>query len=335
MTRAKRGVTLQLFYKGRGWNPRAAYRDVDTLRAAGIPVENRRGIYWIPESWIPAGTVDVKRDEMLALYVARHLAPGLRGTAIGQGLDSLSSKLTPSRQTTLPLGDEAAIRGPETAAIDLGPHRAELDVMREAASQRRVVRIRYRKPTGDEQDRAVEPSFLYWDPEAETFYVRAYCRERAAFRTFAAHRIVSAAPLEEPFARRPDPEWNPARGFRAWHGASVEHVSIRFSPAVAGEICERRWQPSQQLTRTPDGGVVLEMDVSVPEALDRWLLGWGADAEVQAPAWLAERVRQRHAEAAGLRAGPLPSRRSGPSGAAPAAAMQSKLAANGRGSVPR
>jgi hypothetical protein len=53
------------------------------------------------------------------------------------------------------------------------------------------------------------------------------------------------------------------------------------------------------LTDTDDGGVVLEMDVGAPDELERWLLGYGADVAVEAPAALAERIRERHAEAAG------------------------------------
>jgi predicted DNA-binding transcriptional regulator YafY len=318
MANAKRGVQLRQFAQRRGWNIRAAYRDVETLRAAEVPVEHdEHGWYRVRESWIPPGAVDVKRDELLALHIARQLAPGLRDTALGRSLQSLVSKLaTPSRQIALPLGDEASFRCPSAAAIDLAPHRMVIDAVQEAIRARRVLRIRYRKAHDDELERAIEPSFQYWCPATEALYVRAYCRERADFRLFAIHRIASVVLLDELFARRPDPDWDNARGFRLWHRSSVEHVSIRFSPAVAGEISERRWHPSQHLTSTSDGGVVLELDVAAPEEMERWLLGYGPDAEVLSPASFADRLRRRHTEAAGLRAGPLRARRPRTSGAA-------------------
>jgi predicted DNA-binding transcriptional regulator YafY len=318
MLNARRGVRLRQFAQRRGWSIRAAYRDVETLRAAEVPIEHdEHGWYRVPESWIPPSAVDLKRDELLALQVARQLAPGLRATAVGRSLDSVVSKLaTPSRQIALPLGDEAAFRCPAAAAIDLAPHRIVIDTVQEAIRARRVLRICYRKTHGNELERAIEPTFLYWCPATETLYVRAYCRERADFRLFAIHRISSAGLLEEPFARRPDPDWDSARGFRLWHRSSVEHVSIRFSPAVAGEISERIWHASQHLTSTHDGGVVLELDVAAPEEMERWLLGYGPDAEVLSPASLADRLRRRHIEAAGLRAGPLRARRTRTPGAA-------------------
>lgn len=311
MVQSKRGVMLRPFAERRGWSWRASYRDVQTLRGAGVPIEHEHGRYRVAESWIPPGAVDVRRDEILALFLARRLAPGLKDTSFGRALDGLWSKLAaPTRQPALPLGEETSVDVPALAPIELGPHCAVIDAAREAIGARRALRVRYRRTDGTETERVIEPSFLHWSPATEALYLRAYCRERQAFRLFAVHRIASATLLDETFARRPDPEWEPARAFRLWHGANIEHVSIRFSPRVAGEICERRWHASQHLTETADGGVVLELDVAAPEELERWLLGYGPYAEVLAPTALAERIRGLHAEAARHRAGPLRAARS-------------------------
>lgn len=108
MARARRGVSLRQFAERRGWNWRAVYRDVESLRAAGVPVEHQEhGWFSVAEQWIPSGTVDVKSEELLALFVARHFAPGLKDTMVGRALESLWGKLsTPGRQPALALGDE-------------------------------------------------------------------------------------------------------------------------------------------------------------------------------------------------------------------------------------
>src|SRR5437762_5698806 len=106
MARARRGINLRQFAERQGWPWRAMYPDVKTLREAGVPVDHsEHGWYRVPDGWIPPGTVDVTRDELQALAVARRLASGLKDTAIGRALDRLQGKLsTPGHQLSLAFG---------------------------------------------------------------------------------------------------------------------------------------------------------------------------------------------------------------------------------------
>src|SRR5262245_59922281 len=118
MVNARRGVMLRQFADRNGWCPRAAYRDIKTLRAANVPIEHEHGWYRVAENWLPTYAIDVKRDELYALSVVRRLIPGLRETPLGRALDTLWAKLvTPGRQTMLPLGDETSFRCPTAAPI--------------------------------------------------------------------------------------------------------------------------------------------------------------------------------------------------------------------------
>ncbi len=51
---------------------------------------------------------------------------------------------------------------------------------------------------------------------------------------------------------------------------SPGHVQIRFSPTVARYVEEKRWHPSQKLTRQPDGGLLAEFSLSATEELKAW-----------------------------------------------------------------
>ncbi|HEX7839582.1 MAG TPA: transcriptional regulator [Kofleriaceae bacterium] len=301
MARAKRGVNIRQFAERRGCNVRAVYRDIETLREAGVPVDHpEHGWFSVPEHWLPSGTVDVRPEELTALWVARQLAPGLKGTAIGRALDNLGSKLsTPGHQPQLPLGDETWFHTGAPTAIDYGPHQIVLDTVREAVQTRRALRIHYRKPGSEPSVRTIEPAFVHWDAEEQALYVYAWCRKRDALRMFAIHRIERAELTSDLFAPRREAVTEMSKAYRLWPRGKAERVVLRFSPRVAGEIRERRWHRTAQLTDTDDGGVVLEMEVGAPEELERRLLGYGADVVIEAPAALAERVRERHAEAAG------------------------------------
>lgn len=292
LARAKRGIQLCPFFEGRGWCWRSAYRDLETLRRAGVPIESHeRGWFRVAQGWIPAGAVDVKRDELAALFAARRLTPALRE------LEALWSKLSGPNQLALALDGWLDTRTP---SIDYDRHRLTLDVVKRAISERRVVQLHYRKATGEESHRLVEPAFVRWEPSLEAFYVVAWCRTRQAIRTFAIHRIVTAEPTLEGFALRRDAFDEMSKAFRLWGRSNVEHVALRFSPRVANEVRERRWHASATICDTDDGGARLELDIAAPEELERLLLGYGPDVAVEAPASLATRIRELHAACAGV-----------------------------------
>jgi predicted DNA-binding transcriptional regulator YafY len=291
LARAKRGIQLRPFFERRGWGWRSAYRDLKTLRHAGVPVEkHEHGWFRVAEGWIPAGAIDVKRDELAALLAARRLAPALRE------LEALWCKLSGPNQLALELDPWLDTRTP---SIDYGPHRLALEIVQRAIRERRLVQLHYRNATGDETRRLIEPAFVRWEPSMEAFYIVAWCRTRSAIRTFAVHRIVTVEPTADVFATRHDAIDEMRNAFRLWSRPGLEHVSMWFSPRVAREVRERRWHASETVRETADGGVRIEMDIAAPEELERLLLGYGPDVAVEAPASLARRIRDLHAACAG------------------------------------
>jgi predicted DNA-binding transcriptional regulator YafY len=57
-------------------------------------------------------------------------------------------------------------------------------------------------------------------------------------------------------------------------------VRIRYSPDQAPFIAERTWHPSQKITNEDDGSLVLELSVGNLWEVKRWLIGWGAAAQM-------------------------------------------------------
>ncbi len=303
IARSQRGVLLKQFAEERSYPLRAVYRDRDALRRAGVPIEvTSESRYKVEPAWLPPSATGANREEMLALFVARRLAPGLRGTRVARHLDALWAKLAgPSGQTPITFPDEVGLSIPPLAAIDYAPHAVVIDLLSTAQRDRRAVWIRYRRPDGDETERVVEPGFLHWDGRLETLYALTWCRLRAAVRVFAVHRIRDARTTDETFAPRPDTRRaSLEKAFRIWVRDRVEPVAIQFSTRVASEIRERRHHASQRLVELADGGVVLHVDVAEPEEMTRWILGYGPDARVLSPGHLADRVRSLHQDAATL-----------------------------------
>jgi len=287
-----------------GASASSAFYRRDALVKVGAPIHQNPesiGRWQLMDGWLPSSVVGAAQEELIALFVARQFAPGLRGTSVGKSLDSLWSKLTSAgAQQSLPLGESFLPFSVRTLpAIEYAEHRVTLDRLREAIDRRYAVQIQYRTPDSVTTERVIEPGFLHWDGGLEAMYVPSWCRLREAIRVFAVHRILSIETLPDEPSRSVPAKKVIERAFRLWYRDRIEHVEVLFASRVAGEIRERNWHSSQKLIDAADGGVYLHLDVSAPEELERWLLGFGPDARVLEPVRLADQLRRLHAQAAG------------------------------------
>ena len=67
-------------------------------------------------------------------------------------------------------------------------------------------------------------------------------------------------------------------------------MAIRFAPRQARWIRERKWHRTARMQEEIDGSLVLRMKVPVSGELQRWILQFGSEAEVLAPAALRNAV---------------------------------------------
>ena len=74
--------------------------------------------------------------------------------------------------------------------------------------------------------------------------------------------------------------------------------------AVAERIEERIWHESQKTQRRRDGSIDLHLRLGSLVEIERWVLSWGADAEVLAPAELRKSIATTTAVMADRHASP-------------------------------
>jgi predicted DNA-binding transcriptional regulator YafY len=80
-------------------------------------------------------------------------------------------------------------------------------------------------------------------------------------------------------------------------------IRVAFAPALAPYIEERLWHPTQRFRTLADGRLEITLDVADTLEVRRWILGYGAQAEVLEPAAMREAL-QREAQALAERLAP-------------------------------
>jgi predicted DNA-binding transcriptional regulator YafY len=306
--RATRLVSLLLLLQTRGQltaaeiaerldvSVRTVHRDVESLAAAGVPVDAMRG---------PAGgyrlaggyrtrLTGLTADEAEALFAA-----GMPGPAAELGLGGELAAARLKLLAALPHElQERATRASRLFHLDTrGWCRAEdtvphLPALAAAVWQGCRARIRYREK-GDVVQRTIDPLGLVLKGGA--WYLVA--RRSAGMRVYRVSRVAAVRQLGEEFDRPPGfelttfwEEWS--RAFEQSRGRV--DVRLRVSEDV------RRFLPGEP--RIDADGSVLVAFQDLGDAY-REVLRFGADAEVLEPAELRERVAGTSREVAALYAG--------------------------------
>jgi len=281
-----------------GVSKRTVLRDLNYLRTMlDHPIKynrERRGYYYDgPAPVLPA--VALREGELFALFVARKALAQYRGTpyeaALRSAFEKIRGALSDDVELYLDEWDRKLAFRPGGGAMPVDAEVwAKLAAALDAGWR---LRIYYHTAYRDEKTwREVDPYFLF--NLAGEWYLVAYCHLREQIRTFLPGRIEKIEVTDAAFTRPTDLT---AAAFlqdsfqvETRHGSRPRKVRIRFAPAKAPYIRERRWHPSQQLEELSDGGGVLTLTTASEGELISWVMSQGAGAEVLAPPELREKV---------------------------------------------
>ena len=70
----------------------------------------------------------------------------------------------------------------------------------------------------------------------------------------------------------------------------IYNIKLRFLPKVAENVAEVQWHSTQKVTRNDDGSATVEFRVDGLGEISWWILGYGAEVGVIAPALLRKRM---------------------------------------------
>ncbi|MCL6621212.1 MAG: WYL domain-containing protein [Syntrophobacterales bacterium] len=259
----------------------------------------------------PRVCLDARAIQLLLLcrdFVCHLLPPELReevDQTIARTATLLSDPATKPQALT-PLG-QAYARG----VVDYSAHQELVNTLLQAMTERRICRVRYHSPRQPEpREYAVAP--LFFLSHYSSLYVRCWRMTEDGppeivydNMLLAVQRLLAVTPTERTFS---PPELPPESSHRfGLMQGDPFRVRLKVSPAVAAYVRERCWSDDQSLTPQPDGGLLVEFTATSRPEVVSWVLSFGPEAELLAPADLraevADLTRRMAAKYAGDRAG--------------------------------
>ncbi len=274
---------------------RTAYRDFDFLRDEWrVPIEfdRKRGTFRLTEPAAFVAPVTMSQGELVAILFAERVLRQYRGTPFEIDLASALKKI----QELMP--EEVSV-SPDVLdsllSLDLGPtYTADpvvFSAVLSALKARRIVVIRYRSlHSGKTADRRIHPYHVF--NHRGDWYVAAWDQRRGDLRDFALHRIRRVVATTETYTipKDFDPRQYLSNAFGIEKGKKPVSIAIRFSPRQARWIRERKWHRTARVEELLDGGCVLRFRAAGLGEIKRWVMQFGAEAEVLAPAGLRRQV---------------------------------------------
>lgn len=267
--------------------------------SAPIEKSKSKGYYYEDPTW-RLSTYPLTQGELFALTLGARMLKAYSGTAYRHELETaiarLSERLPEQSWVDLQKLSEEHILFRTEATLDLDP--VIWNNLENACHRQQSVLMTYytasRNATGD---RVLDPYLLHIYRGTNP-YVIGYCHTRKMIRWFRVDRIRKLEPKIDSFVRDHDFDSSQYLDqiFQCEVGDGSVDVAIKFDPATAPYIRERKWHPSQELVEHPDESVTLTITVGGLNDIKRWVLSYGKGARVLSPPKLVAMIKSEIAE---------------------------------------
>jgi predicted DNA-binding transcriptional regulator YafY len=284
--------------------------NIDALSQLGLSIpilEEREGRYLYYRLNGNYRTPQLTLQETATLLLAQEAigASGLlaQQSPFGRQTRSLLKKARASLPSVLHerLDAIAKVYGAATApAKNFAQHGATIELLVDAAIERRTVHMRYYTMASDEtKERDFDPYAVYFDPDGATLKVIGWDHNRQWFTPFAIDHIRDLRSTNRRFVRRPFElrDHLETYCFNGIHGEPMT-VRLRAYGVTARVFAERKFHRSQRKlastprTETAPESITIEMYVARGRGLERFILSWLPDIEVLAPVELRHRIAE-------------------------------------------
>jgi predicted DNA-binding transcriptional regulator YafY len=299
------GATIQELMEETGVSRATVYRFLGAVEQAGDALEkeelaDRHVRYRILDLFQRKNSgghaFRIAKTELIAVQFVRRYASMFKGTELEEDVDNVFKKiegtLDPKHYRMLTRLDRLFIptmkgvkdyTSPKTAAI--------IDTLANAILQGRSCRTSYHSFTDDQlKELRLDP--LHFFDHNGGLYLFARAQGRADVRMYAVERFRSVEMTEDgyEYPKGFDPAQRLERTFTIFDEETPTTFRIRFSARQAKYIAERRWAKGQKIEKEADGSIIFTMTTMGRWDVIRWLLSYGAEAELLEPKDLRKEI---------------------------------------------
>jgi predicted DNA-binding transcriptional regulator YafY len=277
--------------------PRTVHADIAYLRdMMGYPIEwdayHKGYRNTDPSKQLPQ--FELNEGEIFALVLGKNMLSEYSGTTfepiLRSAIDKISERLP--EKVRLEHSELAGIVQFKPGGIIDVSRKTFFDFSRACESKLVIEMVYFSAHDSQSTFRQIEPYRLVESRGA--WYAVGWCRLRGGMRIFALHRITEYKLLDERFQSREGTEVDAYlnEAFQLEVGDPLQMCVIKFDRASARYIRERQWHRSQVIVEHEDGGCTLSFGAARLDEVKRWVLTYGASAEVLQPPKLRQIVQK-------------------------------------------
>ena len=238
--------------------------------------------------------INLSLTEIIALYFLKGHARLYQGTDIGEEILRAYGKL----DAFVPEGLAVRLEKVKTLFIPAAKFAKDysgkdeiIDTLTDAMLQQQTCLVEYHS-FSDDKTKGFKIDPLCFFERNGGLYLFARATRYDQIRMMAVERIAKLTPTDSIFCAPEgfDPDSLLEEAFDLNYDDPVS-VRIRFAADQARYIAERKWAKVQKITNQKDGSIILDMTTSGWWDVKKWVLSFGAAAEVIEPAAMREEIQ--------------------------------------------
>ena len=257
---------------------RTIYRDIDTLSSAGIPIyalQGKGGGISLLDNYVLDKSVLSEQEQNEILYALQSLSI-TQAPEADKVLAKLSNLFNKNRTSWIEV--DLSPWGSDDKGI------SQFKLIKDAILSHRLIEFNYFGSSGEKTIRRVEPMKLIFKINA--WYLQAFCLTRNAIRMFKIVRMSDVQMTQEVFIEKM-PESLPS-GSQTQEDSKWIEICLKISADGAYRVYDEFEE--KDITKNKDGSFTIITHLPENEWLIRYILSFGADAEVVSPQHIRDTI---------------------------------------------